>query len=439
MWSQVNEIPTKNLGEVFRSLHDVFPCVYVFDSGYGDVNAVAYTDQRKINYAELKKQLENPEINSALKRFKLTTAADIISRILVCPAGVDKLVQDSGANTDDTNHLEFEVARTYESKNYLPENRRWLFNSTGALWDSVDWGEMPPAEKAAEYLKIARARLITDSPNWPKRDLRLYANLWAQESMRICPSADALVLVGEMQVADRDYNAAEKTIAEGRKLYPKESRFPGLAGLCAYRHGDYLNARKFFTEAFVLNPNDYSNRYFLSLCYSPLNFGILEGVYSKPPSIEASRVIELCQPTLADLKFVASRPEILLVTADAYKRLGKLNEAEASGKLFVGVEPNSYIGWRLLAEVYALKQDGMKSSYCWSRSAMAVARIYANLLKQAQVSMEKGREQDALRDLQLLVDMSPSDPRAYEDLQKLSARNSEAAAYLKKQIQEIRF
>ncbi len=420
-WTQTNEIPTKNLKQVFASLERVFPKnVFIFQTGSGDVTALASKEPIRFNLAELKKTLERPDVQSTVAKFNLKTAEDFLARVDVCPAGLEGLVQGASLNSDDTNHLEYEVSKSYENRTYIKENVDWLLKNTGPVWDYIDWGGMTAEEKAAELGKIARASM--------RRSIDR-SIMWASESMRVHPNAQAQSLIAEAYILERNFEAAEKAIAEGKKLFPTDAKFVGLSGVIALRHADYLKARQDFADALKLDASEYSFRYYLALTYSPLDLGEINGIYVPPPDLDPAKVLELCKESVQDKVFVDSRPGVVLVYADALRTLGQNEQALATLHDFVKSKPNGYLSWRILGETYAAMKDSKRALFCMNRSFNLVAPDLPNFLKKARDAMGKGNEIEAVRQLQLALEMSPAHPDTIYLLADYAKHSPKAAKF----------
>ncbi len=423
MWTQTNEIPSKNFAQVFAALSDVFPAVYVLDSGVGDVNALGFKKNTKLKFDDIKKQLQIKEVRDALSRFKLRGPDDYIARIIVAPDGLRNAVKGQEANIDDSNHLEYDVAKTYENKFFTVQNHEWLTKNSSRIWDSIDWGKMSDSEKSANFLQIARACL----PRSKKRTFE-----WASESMRINPNPDSLSFIAELHITNRDYKVAGKLLEDGQKLYPQDSRFPGLAGLISLRKGDYDRARDYFSRALKLdskNNNDFA--YFLALTYSDLNLQQQDGSYLPPATPSAAAVIQTLQPVLANDKFVESKPAALLVLAEAYKQIGKYDEAEKTLIRLLKKSDKGFMVWQKLAETYACKKDWERSAYCWNKSFIVASRDLPRFLARTKDLINDKNYDEALKQLQLIKQMLPSNKEADSLLDELAKHYSKAAEYSK--------
>ena len=426
MWSQVNEVPTEDLAAVLKSLSDVYPCVYVLDTGDGgDINAVAFMQDTKISYEQVKKNLEIKEVKDAVARFDLATPEDFIARIVVSPGRLKKAVENSFSNTDDRNRLEYDVAKTYENKQYMVANRAWFRDQHGDIWDYIDWGSLSIEQKAEAYLKVARSCLSYFALAKSTRAMD-----WARESMRIYPSANALSLIAELQISDHEYQALAKTIEEGSKAYPHDGRFIGLGGIAALQLGDYVNARNMLSKSLQLNPDDSNFKYYLALCYSDLNITQLDGLYFPPPSVEPTKVVELLAPAVKSETFLNGKPQALLILGDAYKQLGKYDEAEKLLTQLVSMKPNGYLGWQVLGDIYSCKKEPGRARYCWNKAYGLTTRDLPNFVQTAIKFATEKNDLAALKQIQSILQIAPANEDARELLKVLAGRNPLAAKLL---------
>jgi tetratricopeptide (TPR) repeat protein len=419
-WTQIGEIPPKNLGEVFSALHSVFPCVYVMSTGIGDVNCIAFPEQRKIKYDDLKKSFAIEKVRSALARFNLTTPEDFIARIMVAPDGVEKATKGVPPNSDDINKLEYEVSKTYENRQFRYQILGWMNDNCGNISDSIDWGTMTDEQKSKSFYEIARACAGRDGN---------YAMRWCHESIKLHPNADAMDLIAEVLLAQKKYADALKVLNEGQKLYPKEERFFGLAGLLALKQADYAKAIPLFEQALQINKSNYDFHYYLAQCFSGLDLEELDVPYAPPAKLDPARVVELCSFASQNPKFVASRPNVLLLLAEGYKDVGKYAEASNIIKGILRDSPTKFGAWKTLAEIYAGEKQWDRSAFCWNQYFDLTSKNLNSFIARTRQIMDQGNDVEALRRLQYLNKLAPANAELQGMLKELSGRNQAAKKF----------
>lgn len=431
MWSQVSEIPTKDLRNVFSALHSAFPEVFVFDSGNGcDVVALAYPDKHMFNFAQVKKNIELPGVRESLSRFQLQSAEDFFARLLATPDKVDGQVAGMEPNSDERNYLEYDIAKTYENKSFNMYNQEWLRSMHGPVWNYIDWGNMSVDEKAREYLSIAKSCISYAALARSVRALD-----WAQESMNIKPSADALAFIADMHVSDRQFEDAEKVLAQGRKMFPADARFYGLEGVIALKKGEYDKAIPMLSEALKVDPNNYNFRYFLAHCYSDLNLQQAYKFFVAPPKIDHAKVIELCTKPCDDATFVKGKPQILALIADSYLKSGKPDLAIGYLQRLLAISPKGYLTWRLLGRAYDAKGDWNRAAACYTKSILISAKDAPAFSTRIRNFMDRKVYDLALREVQTRLDMNPIDAEALSYLSALATVNPQAKAFQEKMVQ----
>jgi spermidine synthase len=418
MWSQTNEIKDRNLAQVFSALHKSFPYVYIFDTGT-DINAIASSTPLKINYEELKQQLAIPELKAALAKFHLQSAEDFIAKIMVCPSGVDAITKDKQPNSDDHNYLEYEVAKTYENMLFHEANLKWLNLNSNGTWNFIDWGKLSDKEKAKEMVKVAEATLRYS----PARALA-----WASESMKVAPNPDALAFIAQLQISNRAFADAGKTLDQGDKQFPDDSRFVGLKGIISLRRGDFVQARKLFEQALRLNPEDSNFRFYLASTYSN---ALTDDAFSIPAKeVDPEKVIELLGKCTSDTKFIKAKPDLLFVLADAYKESRKLDQAENTAINLLRIAPKGYLNWQLLGEIYMMEGKDKQARYCENKALLLAAPHVFNLCGRISRSLYQKQDEQALECIKKALRISPANEQAISFLQQLSKRNTKAKAYL---------
>ncbi len=434
MWSQVSEIPTKDLRNVFSALHSAFPEVFIFDSGNGcDVVALAYPEKHKFNFEQVKKNIELPGVRDSLRRFQLLSAEDFFARLVATPNKVDGEIAGIEPNSDERNYLEYDIAKTYENKSFNLNNQDWLRSMHGAVWDYVDWGQMSDEDKAKEFLNIARSCV-----SYPALARSTRALDWAQESMKLKPSADALAFIADMHVSDRQFKNAEEVLAQGRKLYPTDARFFGLEGVMALKNCDYNKALSFLSDAVKIAPDNFNFRYYLALCYSNLNLQQAYKLYVPPTKTDPAKVIELCLKPADDQAFVKGKPQILALIADSYLKIGKPAQAISYLQRLLAISPNGYLTWRLLGRAYDAQNDWNRAAVSYSKSMSIAAKEAPAFTKRIQGFMDRKVYDLALREVQSRLDMNPVDTEALSYLAVLSSLDAQAKSFQQAMIQGIR-
>ncbi|MBX9686527.1 MAG: fused MFS/spermidine synthase, partial [Candidatus Obscuribacterales bacterium] len=423
MWSQINEIPTKNLTEVFAALKKSFPCVFVLESGHADVVAIALPEDGKLSLKNLTDAMASPGIANAISRFGINSADDFIGRIRVCPGGMDLAVKGSSANCDDTNKLEYDVARSYESRLYVSQNYQWLQNNSGEIWEFIDWGDLNSEHKALRMGKIARA-CLSDSPLMAKR--------WAEQSLKTKFNADALSLIADIQILQRDFSAALNTLKQGQRSFPDDARFLGLAGLIEFSGGNYQEARLLLSEAAKKKSADGIWNFLLAQTYSNFDSSSSVSIFFPAPDSELSsaRVVELCEAAVDKARYL-KQAGFLLMLADAYRQEAQYDKSIVLVSELVKSRPNSYLAWRILSEDFRAKNDKEDAELCAKRVNAIVSRLVPDCFAAAKNARQKGNEVIALKNLQEILKAEPDNQEAQQFLKDYAAESKGAARLLK--------
>lgn len=400
MWCQLNEVSPKNLQQIISALHSVFPHVYLFDSGSGDMCAIATKDRLKIPYDKMQAFLSDKKYAQLYGRFGIKNANDYCGRILVCPDSIDKLSSSEDMNSDDLNHLEFDVAKSYESKRYHKEDEDWLLSNAGPIWASIDFGGRDELQKAETMAEIGVSSLSRNTP----RGL-----LWLEESMRLRPNPTALAALIESSILLSDQKRADALFAQANKLFPNDARFSNLKAMQASLQNNYAESRAHLALAIQQNPSKSLYRLRMAETYSTVNTCPDTMWYQAPSDPDPLKVIQFAQPLLIDTEFLKTHESAFIILADAYIKLNKPDEAlnlvESGRKLI----PNCYRLLRYQSRAFALKKQWAQSEFCIEKYRELSRPYLLAQYRKADLALAKGDDNAALIHFQKCFESFPGD------------------------------
>lgn len=422
MWSQIYEMPTKDLQHILSALREVFPHVFVFDSGSGDVCAIASVEPFKLSPALLAKSLSDPRVAKSFAPFKMKTPEDFLARIRMSPGGLNAGVGKALPNTDDKNFLEFDIAKGYENAVYKKQNLEWMLNNQGEIWNFIDWSGTSKADKARECAKVAEHCLLRD---------RKRALTWAKASLEEEKNNAAYAVIAQAHMMDNDYAGAKQVLDEADKACKPDGQIDAVRGSMALRLSNYTEARASLEKAVALDPKNSLYKFLLAQTYAPLDLG-QQNVYQAPPDLNPARVIQLCSELEQDPKFVARQPSMLFVLGDAYLQAGKVDDAIRVLKQAVQIIPDAYIPWRLLSKAYSIKKQWRDADICSDKSAQLAAAQVGAVITNGAIQEDAKNFQGALQNYRLALEMSPSNKAALMLLSNLAKRYEKARVVLDK-------
>ena len=424
MWCQRNEISPKNLAQIYSALHEVFPYIYFFDSGLGDTCAIASVEPLRLSVPELKKLLSDQKLAPILNRFGVDSPQDFVARCMACPEGIEKATKNVSPNSDDTNYLEFDVAKSYESKEYQKEDDDWVFANSGPIYDFVDYGSESNEEKADFMAEVGIACF--------KKDVRR-GIFWLEHSIQVHPNEKAYATLIEADLLQGRPAHAEQLLTQATRLFPDDARFLNLEAVKLIQERKFDKARLLLKRAIAIEPTKNLYKFRLAETYSEVYLGKGRIPHDPPPGVDPNQVLVLCNGFLNDDQFLTEHQGAFLVVADAFIRLEKYDEAIGFLKRALKLRPTETNIWALLGRAYAGKKDWDKSEYCMTESrrfGVSRARQYA---KQAKESIDSGKYEDALGCLQSLLDIYPADSVALMELKRLVPLYPKAGDLLKRQ------
>lgn len=424
MWCQRNEVSPKNLSQIFSALHRVFPTVYLFDSGLGDTCAIASKEPFKLDVSELKKALSDTSLAPVLNRFKMQTPYDFVARCMACPEGIDKATQDVLPNCDDTNYLEFDVSKSYESKQYQKEDDDWVFANSGPIYDFVDYGSASKAEKADFMAEVGIACFSKDV----RRGI-----YWLEHSIQVDPNGKAYATLIEADLLQDKLDHASQLLLEARRLFPNDARFLNLEAVKLTQERKYEEARVLLRRAISMEPTKSLYKLRLAETYSPVFLGKGRIPHSAPEGADPRQVLSYTKDFLNDEEFLAKHQGAYLVIADAFIQLERYDEALDLLKRALKLRPSETKVWAMLGRAYAGKRNWDKSEFCMAESRRLGINRARDYAVQAKQSMDSGKYEDALGCIQSWLEIYPGDAVALMELRRLAQLYPKASALLKSQ------
>lgn len=169
-------------------------------------------------------------------------------------------------------------------------------------------------------------------------------------------------------------------------------------------------------------------RYYLALTYSGLDINEFPGLFAAPADPDPKRVLELLLPATKNLRFMKSKPGTGLLVADAYRQLGRFDDALA---LLRG-SPSSLekaAGWQLLGLAYEGKDNFAAAHYCFDRAFRLAETEIVPLKKKTLLARKAGKTLEALRQIQRILELNPADEWAQSFLKSYAGENKEAARF----------
>lgn len=426
MWTQISELPTDGLMHILSALKQVFPYVFVLDTGSGDVCAIASNEALSIKPEIVNKALAIPRVKKSLGNFGIKTFEDFVGRFNMCPPGIAKAVEQYPANVDDKNFLEYQIAKSYENKSYRAENTAWMSRNQGPIWDFISWNSDKPEAKALEYAKVGERLLLRDP---------VKAVSWANASLKLKPNGAAFSVIAQAQMITNNLKKASKVLSDGLSVCKNDAHLLGLRGSLALKLSDYANARLDLKKASELDPENSLFKFWLAQAYSPLDLG-QQVVFTPPSDPDPAEVIKSCASV--DDSFESQQPAVLFLLGKAYLDLGKYQEAITILSKATKIIPNAYLPWRLLGQAYAEQRDWARSNYCYDKSQVLVFDQLPKILLVAEQMKNAGNENGSLQNYQLALEMSSSNRVAYDRIVAMSKTNQKAQEVLGRWKNELR-
>ena len=428
MWWQYNEVSSDNLSRVFSSLKKVYKHVVVFQIDIGDVAAFASDEPIRINLKDVAKALSEPKLNSTLALYTgIRTPEDLAARCCLSDESISKIAAKFPPNTDDKNHIEFDVARTYEQKNFSKSNSDWLIANSGPLWDVVDWGTMSPKEKSSEMALIAESAL---------RQKLVTSSAWAAESYRVFPNPKALSIEALMEAQRGNFEGAIEKSDEALNKFPKTAELFYARAIVELMSGAPLKARADLEKAVQMAATNKVYKLSLAQTYLPklhewYQIAISPILDSGVADTNHQKIIELLEPTLKDEAFIKENVNALAYLAAAMIALDRPAEGTVLMERYLKVKPGDRVAISIISDGYRKTGNTKKADqYAAKANQLNVAEAQ-RLAQSASILVDNQRLQMALELVKRSLKLDPKNQFALAILRKLAETDASAKQFLK--------
>ncbi len=436
LWWQSNEVSHDNLARVFKALKNVFKHILVFQTYTGDIAACASDEELKIDFKKVEYALQSRNLREHLAKYgAISVPEDLAIKVIMTDEGIEKVTRGVEPNTDDRNHIEFDVSRTYEQMGYVTENAKWFLNNSGNVWDAIDWTGMSKTQIAMKMAGISERAMVLDSN---------LAEEWAIESYKTEKSSFALcaqALINAQRKAnfEKAFALAEKAVKE----FPADTKPLGVRGLVSLLAGAPLRARKDFEAVLKLEPNSSVYKFRLAQTYCPDIKDWYQIANQTLPDIgkadsDPQKVIDILTPYISNSNFIVQNPTALGMIGDAYLQLDDPENALPFMQAFLKIRRDDLSGMRLMAKIYQRKGDMQGADFCTSKASQLAKKLAAVLVSNANSLAAKHKNRDAVAAIRRAMETDPPNTEARTLLHKL-AKNSAEARDLMKEISTSSF
>lgn len=429
LWCQAGEVSAENITRVLKALRQVFRQVMVFSINGVDTCVVASDEPLKLNLKAIDESFQAQPLKAGMESAGILSANDIAARIYMVPSAVDQVVAGAQANTDDMNYMEYDVAKTYEQKNFVRENRLWFLEHGGPLWDAIDWTGYSRHDKAFALANIAGRCL----PVSFGRAIR-----WAEESCSLEPNCPGLITAGLAYSLSGKHEQAIKVLDAAVKLEPGNSKALEARGLVRLRAGQNRLAALDFETLLKKQPENLLVRYRLAEAFSPVNGeerklsddALYAVDYSIDQNNDAKKVLEVLLHVTGEPDFVKAHPTVLLLVGESLAKAGRQDEAIYYLEQYLLREGRDPFGWRILGNVYANKGDNKRAAVHWEQSLKLGDQAAEAPLSVAEQLVAEHKDAEALVVLNKVRELAPSNAKMRVLMIRLASRNAKAMSVL---------
>ena len=347
LWVQLTEVSPENVRGILKALKQTFPHTMVMALNSGNIAVLASESPLSFDPAQLQKDLNIEGVKGELAQYHLDSVLALLARIFITDDGVDRLISGATGNTDDRNFLEFSVARSYESQDFIKENAQMILDSESRPWQQVSLGQLSKQKQAEAAFLIANEEAKANS---------YLATRWVDWSLHLDPQPQAVLFAEAFDLPRETFAAVEQTCTASLAQQSDDIDALKTRGLARMALGKVADARSDFERALHKQPSDSTLNYFLGQTYSHGKPGL--GDFA-PPAVQGGMstresgvmMMTYFEPLLKDSKFVAQYPGVLLSGADALYRLGEYERALALMNQYRRLAPDTAASLRLLGNL----------------------------------------------------------------------------------------
>jgi spermidine synthase/MFS family permease/tetratricopeptide (TPR) repeat protein len=421
LWLQINEISPKNVLRILSALHSVYPYVMPMQTKLGDFAVLASARPIQIGRNNVNLVLKDAVMGPILSTVGIKSAHDVVARVVATPAAMSALVKDTEPNSDDLNHLEYEVSKTYETTSYHPQNEAMFNRNAGKLWECINWENAPPQQQAFTCANIGISCVNMDTP--------VRAGVWSNHSNSIELNPAALAA---MATAERDMGHFEKSKEHFKQALELDPVRPYT--LVRYMHlcrhmGDLMGMRKTAERLCVVEPNEQAWKYELARTYLPslkmADDGPLQGVD------EPDKAKPLLQELVKNDKFSREEPFIMALWALVCHDFGNDPEAIAYMQRYLNLRPENFYCLTKMAQWYHAQGNQKESSRYEQLAKAASEGRRQHLVESAATDIDRAFPESAIVEISQALDLGPC-PKVIPLLERLKADNPKAEALLKR-------
>ncbi|MCE9525063.1 MAG: fused MFS/spermidine synthase [Planctomycetales bacterium] len=284
-WLQGYEVDATTVRTVLATLHEVFPCVEIWNSQCEDFLLVCSVEERHYDLAQLRQRIARPEFKSAMRFvWRADDVESLLARFVAGQRFVARVARQQPVviNTDDRNLLEYGFARSV--------GRHGGFSSLAVWGQAAQFGDVRPAvngkvawdlvedHRAQMYVvlnqQVPPATETTPEQKTRSNALRLYlqgnlagaVSTWEHQPRDF--STHSEIALFAMVFAELNDPRAEILIERLRRFQPLEAEV--VSAISLLRRGERVKAVDALERAFLGMRRDPTPHRFTMLAAFPL-------------------------------------------------------------------------------------------------------------------------------------------------------------------------
>lgn len=241
LWLQIAEVPPDDLCGVIAALNQTFPHTLAFYPRPGNTIILASAEPITMDLPMIEKLLKDKQIGAEFKSVGIADVGSFLAHIAASSDGLRGLISSKLLNTDDTNHLEFDVGKSYEDKTFQKQNRRLLSTLSGSPWEQVKCGNWDAAAKAQVFASASQQAVGLGG--------RRLAMGWLDQSIRMAPTVLGLKLSAASYSKAGNFKAAVEQLNKAAQLDSQDGELLAMRGSLLVSLGDHAHGMADLTAA----------------------------------------------------------------------------------------------------------------------------------------------------------------------------------------------
>ena len=356
-WLQIYEMAPEDVISLVATFRAAFPYVHIFRGAEGDLMLLGSKQDVRLNAETIGRHLRDDRIKADLKRIKVSSVVDILSRFYLGPSEIAHFTAGAEINSDDNALIEFNAPRRVGiHRETVQENVRKLLSCSASPLSYLASG---PALTSGQADLLIEAALSAIARNDLGR-----AEQFVGYSMALAETARAHSVLGELKLAWGDQRGALETWLTALALDPNHFYTLIDLGKLYLTQKDSVQAALYLDRAVQADPKSARARHLRGLLYQATG--------------DNARAVDQYRHALPDAAYARSFETFYLNFGAALSTLGHYEEARQMLEEYTKLAPSDIEGHFQLGVVYEILAERTLSEHLTRRAIDELKLVLAS-------------------------------------------------------------